>query len=36
MGRQTPGLICDLYIYRQRYDDDQHKITRKKADQYYD
>lgn len=24
-----PGLIMDLFIYRRRYDDQQHGITRK-------
>lgn len=26
----APGMICDLYIYRMRYDDVQHGIRRKK------
>jgi hypothetical protein len=26
----SPGLLCDLYIYRQRYDDAQHGVQRKK------
>lgn len=25
-----PGMICDLYIYRMRYDDFQHGIRRRK------
>ena len=25
-----PGMICDLFIYRMRYDDGQHGIRRKK------
>lgn len=32
--RSTPGLIEDLYVYRQRYDDQQHGITRKKETCY--
>ena len=24
----TPGMICDLYIYRRRYDDEQHRLKR--------
>lgn len=32
----APGLICDLYIYRQRYDDTEHGITRKKEKQCFD
>lgn len=30
MGRMPPGLICDLYTMRLRYDDEEHGITRKK------
>ena len=30
MGKMPPGLVCDLYIYRQRYDDQQHGIRRQK------
>jgi hypothetical protein len=30
MQRLAPGLICDLYVMRQRYDDQQHGITRQK------
>lgn len=25
-----PGMICDLFIYRMRYDDAQHGIRRRK------
>lgn len=25
----SPGLLCDLYIYRQHYDDQQHGLKRK-------
>lgn len=32
--RSTPGLIEDLYVYRQRYDDQQHGIKRKKETCY--
>ena len=30
LGKLAPGLICDLYIMRQRYDDQMHGIKRKK------
>lgn len=30
MLRMYPGAICDLYVMRQRYDDDEHGIRRKK------
>ena len=30
MRLMPPGLICDLYVMRQVYDDDQHGIRRKK------
>lgn len=30
MGGLAPGFICDLYVYRQRYDDQQHGIRRTK------
>lgn len=26
----NPGLLCDLYIYRTRYDDQQHGLKRRK------
>ena len=29
MGPMEPGMICDLYIMRMRYDDDQHGVIRK-------
>ena len=29
-----PGMICDLYVMRQRYDDEQHGIRRKKETIY--
>jgi hypothetical protein len=25
-----PGLICDLYVYRMRYDDMEHGVKRKR------
>ncbi len=28
--RLTPGAVLDLYVYRQRYDDEQHQLSRKK------
>ena len=28
MKRMAPGMICDLLIYRQRYDDEEHGIKR--------
>jgi len=30
MGRLAPGFVCDLYVMRQRYDDQQHGIRRAK------
>lgn len=30
----SPGLVCDLYIYRLRYDDIQHGIKRRKETIY--
>ena len=35
MGRMPPGLVCDLYIMRQAYDDDEHGVSRPK-DKIYD
>lgn len=32
--RSAPGMIEDLYVYRQRYDDQQHGIQRKKEECY--
>jgi len=26
----SPALVCDMYVLRQRYDDEQHGITRTK------
>ena len=34
MGALAPGMICDLYIYRQRYDDEQHGVKRQKKKIY--
>lgn len=34
MRRMAPGLVCDLYVYRMRYDDQQHGIRRKKEKIY--
>lgn len=34
MHRMAPGLVCDLYVYRMRYDDQQHGIRRKKEKIY--
>lgn len=31
----SPGMVCDLYIYRLQYDDVEHGIKRKKQ-QIYD
>lgn len=31
-----PGMICDLFIYRQRYEDEQHGIRRKKESACFD
>lgn len=30
MMRMRPGFVIDMYIARQRYDDEQHGIRRKK------
>lgn len=27
-----PGLVCDLYILRRRYDDEQHGLRRERDD----
>ena len=29
-GKLPPGLICDLYVYRMKYDDMEHGIKREK------
>jgi len=34
MGRLAPGLVCDLYILRMRYDDMEHGIRREKEKIY--
>jgi len=34
MGRLTPGMVCDLYIMRLRYDDMEHGIRREKEKIY--
>lgn len=28
----TPGTLCDLYVLRQRYDDEQHGIKRERPE----
>ena len=30
MQKMLPGAVLDLFVYRRKYDDDQHRITRKK------
>ena len=30
MRSLAPGLLCDLYVYRMRYDDQQHGLKRGK------
>jgi len=35
-GLYMPGEIVDLYIYRRRYDDEQHQIIRKQGDPCFD
>jgi len=30
MRRSCPGYVLDMYVYRQRYDDEQHGIRRKR------
>lgn len=32
--RMQPGMIIDMYVMRQRYDDEQHGIKRKKETIY--
>ncbi len=34
MRRMAPGKICDMYVYRLRYDDMEHGIRRKKETIY--
>lgn len=34
MGPLPPGLICDLYVMRLGYDDQEHGIRRKKPKIY--
>lgn len=34
--RLRPGMLCDLYVLRRQYDDDQHGIERKKEEIDYD
>ena len=34
--RARPGVVMDLYLYRQRYDDEQHGIKRKAVKQCED
>lgn len=34
MGRLAPGLVCDLYVLRMRYDDMEHGIRRGKETIY--
>ena len=34
MIRLTPGEVCDLYIMRVHYDDEQHGISRSKKKIY--
>ena len=34
MRRMPPGMICDLYIYRMRYDDMEHGIRRQRQTIY--
>ena len=28
----SPGMVCDLYVLRRRYDDEQHMIRRQQDD----
>lgn len=30
MRHMLPGLVCDLFVYRRRYDDEQHGVKRHK------
>ena len=34
MGPLMPGMVCDLYAYRMKYDDEQHGIKRKQREIY--
>lgn len=34
MAHLSPGLICDLYVYRLRYDDMEHGIRREREKIY--
>lgn len=35
-GLLPPGEVVDLFIYRRRYDDEQHQITRKGTEECFD
>lgn len=35
MRSMTPGMVLDMFVYRRRYDDVMHHISRKK-DHIYD
>lgn len=32
----APGMLCDLFVLRQRYDDEQHGLERRKEQIDYD
>ncbi len=32
MGHLRPGFVCDLFVIRRNYDDEQHGIRRQKDD----
>lgn len=32
MRMRTPGFVCDMFLLRRRYDDEQHGIRRKRED----
>ena len=34
MQSMAPGLVLDLFSYRRMYDDEQHRIQRKKEEIY--
>lgn len=31
-GEMTPGYLCDLYVLRRAYDDEQHGVVRERDD----
>jgi hypothetical protein len=33
---RTPGFLMDMFVYKRRYDDQQHGIKRETPDKYVD